>query len=396
MIEVIIFILIGILLGTISGLTPGVHINLLSALILTIYSKLTNIDPIIAITTIVSMAITHTFLDFIPSTYLGAPSENTILNILPSHKYLLQGKAYEAIKLSIIGSYFGLILIIIATPLLLIVTKKSYEIIEILIPYVLITTSIVLIFKDKQPLNSLIIFTISGLLGYIVLNLKNINEPLFPLFSGLFGTSSLILSIKEKIKIPNQILTSPKIKIKNLIKNLNLGLFSSILVGFLPGMGSAQAAIISSSINKKQTNEDYIILTSSINSIVLIISLIAMYTINKARSGIIVAIEKITPEMTLNNLFLLIIIILITASLTIPYSLFLAKKFSKYITKINYQYLCTFIIIFIVILTILISKPLGLLILITSTFLGFLPQLLNIPRNQLMGSLLIPVILYYF
>ena len=121
------------------------------------------------------------------------------------------------------------------------------------IALLLILTAGFMIFNEKNKLWALIIFLISGVLGIIVFAIP-VNEPLFPLFSGLFGTSSLILSIKEKIKIPNQILTSPKIKIKNLIKNLNLGLFSSILVGFLPGMGSAQAAIISSSINKKQTN----------------------------------------------------------------------------------------------------------------------------------------------
>lgn len=396
MLQILLSIIIGIILGTISGLTPGIHMNLVSIIILTIYSKLSNIDPIIAASVIISMSITHTFLDFIPSTYLGAPTDETILNVLPSHKYLLQGKAYEAVKLSIIGSYLGLLQIILITPLLIPLIPILYTAIEPYIPYILIILSITLILKDQEPLKSLIIFLLAGSLGYITLNLKNLQEPLFPLFSGLFGTSSILLSLKDKIQIPKQFITSPKLKLSKTIHHLNLGLISSLLTGFLPGLGAAQAATISSALNKENSDEYYILLTGSINTVVMVLSIVALYTIQKSRNGAILVISKIIPNLNLNTLILLITIALITASITTNYSLYLAKQFSNYITKINYQLLSIAIVIFIIFLTIIISKPLGLLILIISTFLGFLPVLTNIPRNQLMGSLLIPVILYYF
>ena len=50
------------------------------------------------------MAITHTFIDFIPSIFLGAPDEDSVLSILPGHKLLLKGYAYTGIILTLYGS----------------------------------------------------------------------------------------------------------------------------------------------------------------------------------------------------------------------------------------------------------------------------------------------------
>ena len=114
MFEIIIATIIGILFGIITGLIPGIHINLISIFVLSLSIQLLQIvSPVTLAVFIVAMSITHTFLDTIPSVFLGAPDESTILSVLPGHKYLLEGKGFEAIVLTLIGSILALFLAII-------------------------------------------------------------------------------------------------------------------------------------------------------------------------------------------------------------------------------------------------------------------------------------------
>jgi putative membrane protein len=76
LIEVLAALILGIFAGTITGLIPGIHINLVGAIILSYATSiLFPINPLYLIVFVASMAITHTFMDFIPSVFLGCPTQ---------------------------------------------------------------------------------------------------------------------------------------------------------------------------------------------------------------------------------------------------------------------------------------------------------------------------------
>jgi len=81
--ELIIALLIGILAGTMTGLFPGIHINLVAAGLLASVGYFSGIPVLALVVFVVAMAVTHTFIDFIPSIYLGAPEEDSFLAVLP-------------------------------------------------------------------------------------------------------------------------------------------------------------------------------------------------------------------------------------------------------------------------------------------------------------------------
>lgn len=92
LIQIIIFIFLGIFTGTISGLIPGIHINLVGAFLVSLSATLFySTNPIYFVIFITALAITHTFLDFIPSIFLGAPDSDTQLSVLPGHEMLKEG-----------------------------------------------------------------------------------------------------------------------------------------------------------------------------------------------------------------------------------------------------------------------------------------------------------------
>src|SRR3989344_7011318 len=98
-------LLLGTIAGTLTGLFPGIHINLISAILVSSLSLpfISSLPIISLIVFIVSMSITHTFLDFIPSILLGAPEEDSFLSVLPGHQLLKKGRGYEAIILTLYG-----------------------------------------------------------------------------------------------------------------------------------------------------------------------------------------------------------------------------------------------------------------------------------------------------
>ncbi|MDP3486189.1 MAG: tripartite tricarboxylate transporter permease, partial [Methanobacteriaceae archaeon] len=100
MFDLIIACFIGISFGAITGLIPGIHVNTVGAIIFASSAFLLNLFSIEFLCVfLVSLAIAHALLEFIPSMLLGVPDESTALSILPGHQMVLEGRAREAIRL---------------------------------------------------------------------------------------------------------------------------------------------------------------------------------------------------------------------------------------------------------------------------------------------------------
>jgi len=394
LLEIFLTFALGILAGTITGLIPGLHINTISIILITSSTFLLSfLSPLTLIIFISSMAITHTFVNFIPAIFLGAPDQDTALGILPGHKFLIKGQANQAVLLTLIGSSSAIILTLLITPIFILSIPRIYPFIQKMMSFFLIFISIFLIYKQKESkILAFIIFILSGFLGFSSMNLQ-INQPLLPLLTGLFGSSTLIYSISKKTKVPKQKIEKLKINKKQILKPILITSLISPIFSFLPGLGSSQAALIGSEItkiNKKQ----FLILLGSINTLIMSISFVTLYLIQKTRTGAANAIQQIS-SINLNELIYIMIAILLASIL----SIFIVKKlsiiFSKNIHKINYSKISIVILAALIIVTIIFSGFMGLLVFAASTLLGLTAILFKIRRGFLMGSLLIPTIIFY-
>jgi len=395
-VQLILVLLAGICFGIFTGLIPGIHINLISLLLLSLSNVfLEFLDPIILGIFIIGMAITHTFLDSIPSIYLGAPDEAQALSVLPGHRMLLKGEGHNAIKLTVMGSFFSLVLCIILVPGLIHLVKFVYPFLKNFIGYILIGIMAYMILKEKKKLKSFFMFIIAGTFGLIVLNTPNLNNPLFPLLSGLFGFSILLVSLKDNTIIPKQEDKELNIDKKDLIKATAGATSVGFMASFLPGFGSSQAAIVATQFLRNMSEKGFLVLVGGINTVNMALSLVTLYSINKARNGAVIVLSKLIGELSRNTLALYIIAALITGAIAVFLALHISKIFSKFIVKVNYKVLVISILSFITILTFYFSGWLGILVLITSTSIGLLASTLGIGKNYLMGCLIIPVILYF-
>ena len=394
--EVIQCILVGTGLGVITGLTPGIHVN---TLIPFFYMVNPSFETCIII---VSMMITHTFLDFIPSTLLGVPDEATALTVLPTHRMLLEGRALEAIKLTAVGSLGSVLFSFLIFYPVYMVMPHVYSFLNPRMAYFLIMISAVLILTEKgiKRIYSLFVYLISGILGYIVLNSHILREDqkFFPVFTGLFGLSVLFFSLKDKSRFPVQPLDFRLlIPEKEILKAIIKGSLAGMFVAFFPGIGNAQATILVQIAKIKKRiydNRSFIIACSGVNTSNALFSLLALYTIGKPRSGAIVAIQRIT-EIDRNALMILLAAILISSGLAVLLNLYLGKLGVYFIQKLPYRKLCFCTFLSLILLVFLFTHFTGLIVLFTSLSIGILPHILGVKKSHCMGVLLLPIILYH-
>jgi putative membrane protein len=395
--EILIAILLGILVGIICGLSPGIHSNLVSTLTIASSPFLLNYVSITFLSVfIISMSVAQSFHDAIPSIFLGAPDESQALGVLPGHRFLLKGHGLFALKLVIIGCYGAAILSIILFPLFFIIVKYGYPLIERLIPYLILLAVLFMVYRDRNKLWATSIFIISGIFGLLAFELP-IKDPLFPMLSGMFGISTMLYSINEKNNIPKQDpnYTAP-IKTSLMIKSLLSGSFSGFITAVMPGLGAGMASVISSQITPGLGDVGFMMLLGSINAFNFNLSLVAYYVIDKARNGSIIAVQSILPSLELSHVLLFLSVILIVSSLCVFTSLSLGKIFNKMISLVNYRKLALCVIAFIVFLAFILSGYIGLIVLMTSTAIGFIPAIKKTTRTMSMGCLILPVLIFFF
>lgn len=395
LLEILVALLIGTIIGTFTGIFPGIHINLIISFFITSLTILSNqFSQITLVVFIISMSITHTFLDFLPAIFLGAPEEDSFLSILPGHKLLQKGLGYQAVILTLYGSLSAIIIFLIIFPVIYFLSPLIYIKLKTFIPFILIFFASYSILRENKILLPLIIFLLSGILGFLNLNLP-VKEPLLPLLTGLFGLSTLSFSYKSKTIIPKQKITPlKKIKLPNIKKALLASSITAPLFSFLPGTGSAHAAFISSEITEQNTKK-FLFSLGMINTLVMASSFITIFTINKARTGSAAAIKSIMPSLSTSSLITILIAIIITSIIAFFITIIITKKIILIYNKLNQKILNISIIFLILILNMFLTNILGLIVLLTATFLGIFCISSSTKRIHLLGSLIIPVIIYY-
>ncbi|MEK6910090.1 MAG: tripartite tricarboxylate transporter permease [Candidatus Aenigmatarchaeota archaeon] len=399
LLEIFLFSLLGIVIGTILGLLPGAHLNNTIPLMLLLLPLLNS--PYYLAVLIVSTAIAQVFTSFIPSIFLGSPDPDQSLSVLPGHRLLSEGRGYEAIRLTVIGGLSALIISIIVVLFFGNYFTSLYNITRPYIPYALIVVILFMMFSERQFKKIIltgIVILFSGILGVLVLNSSIIPQQnaLFPTFAGLFAISTLITSITEKAKIPKQqidaTLNASKLGIS---KSIVLGVIAGILVGLLPAVGVSQAATFMQYIGGLGEARTFLVTLSGINTANEVVSLNSLYLINNPRSGASVAIERILPEINFYDVLLFLGVIFFTSGIVVPITLYLGRTIPQLLVKINYTFLSLAVMGFLILMITIMTGVYGLLVGITATGIGLLCTYLGVRRSNCMGILLLPSIFFF-
>ncbi|HLD78257.1 MAG TPA: tripartite tricarboxylate transporter permease [archaeon] len=416
MLDLLLFALLGVAAGIVTGVTPGLHVNAVSLLLLAL-----PLAPLAAAVLIIAIAITHTFWDFVPSILLGAPSEDTALGVLPGHRLLLEGRGAEAITLTIAGGIAAALLSAAALPALLLGLPVLYAALRPFIGFILLAIAGFMVAIEptwRRRLAGLAVLGLSGLLGLVTLDSALLagDAVLFPLFTGLFGASTLLLSLREQSRIPAQRSGTAQLERGLVLRGSVKGLLSGCLMGTLPALGASQAAVLTQHLSRKgfrrrsqppsdgtgrgsgsreQPPEEFLVSIGAINTVVSLFSLIALYTIAKPRSGAAVAVGQVLGPVGFPELVLLVAVSLFAAGLSALALLAALPRLIAGFQAVPYAALTKGILVLLVFLVIALTGPLGLAVLATAVAIGVLAPLWKVKRSLLMGVLMVPLILFY-
>jgi len=407
----------GIILGAISGLTPGLHVNNFAAMLLATSSVLMSfgLTPYHVASIILAAAIAQTFFDAIPAVFVGAPDSDTILTVLPGHRMMLEGRGIEAVRLSAIGSAGSIIAaLVLVFPLSWVFSKYN----DLLMKYVgvlLLAVAAFMIKAESGPVIegqgslvhlkykalAVLVFLTSGLLGIFAFNHEILfqsplgmePEPLLPLLSGLFGASSLIISLSSGTIIPPQEDTRLQIPAGSLARSAFLGSLGGSVISWIPGLSPSIAAM-AVRLGAPSTGEEFLVSISGVNTANAIFSLVALYALGRPRSGAAAAIKELTI-MNFDLLIGMLVMIILVGVASYIAAIGSARFFAGAISRMNYRRVCLGVLAGLTAMTLAFTGWFGLLVYVISTVVGMISPLAGIRKTHAMGVLMLPLILHY-
>ena len=416
-IDIILFILymslLGACIGTFSGLVPGIHVNTLAAIMLAGYPFLTDVLssfipegllPVCVASCIMSASIVHSFVDYVPSVFIGAPDPDDVVSALPGHRLLLEGRGMTAIRSAAIGSCVGAcISIAIAIPLQLVLLSGLSDYLDSITAIVIIAVILMMILNEKEPSGMFwgaFLMLISGVLGVVCMDLDIPCDGIlpgstlmFPMLTGLFGMPAMLQSLRNP-RIAEQ--TDDERYPVGPIPGIK-GVLTGVLTGWFPGITSTTGAILSNTITPERRPEGFISMTASIGTAAAIIMLVTMSITGKGRSGTMIIVGDILGDSVIgpmNTVFILLLLAAaISAFLGYHSTIICGKVMSRIINRIDTLILNRACILLVVSLVTVMTGPWGLAVLAVSTMLGFLPIKTGTSRVYLTGCLLIPALL---
>jgi len=390
------FVLAGALFGSVSGLTPGIHVNNVALLLASLAPALPGPTRLVG-ATILAAGVAHTFLDVVPTLAFGVPDPAMSVSALPGHRLVVGGRGREAIRLSALGSGLAVLL---AVPLAIPVTRLmtvAYPIVRAHLPLVLGGVIVFLLATEPGPrakLGGAVSVLVSGLLGLLVLPLSP-NAPLAvggvltPLFAGLFGAPVLVDAARGS-GIPPQAGGRIAIDRWTVVGTAVAGTVAGAVVGYLPGVSSAIAAVLAlTSLPGRTGARGFVVATSGVNTANAIFALFALVSLGDPRTGVLVAFDRIHAPL---DLPLLLGAISLAAVVGFVLVLAVGDRYLAAVARFDYARVSAGVFAVLVVVSYLFAGWVGVGVFLVSALVGLLPVRLGVRRVHLMGVLLVPLV----
>lgn len=385
----IIAALCGIGAGFVTGVTPGVHVNLVASLLVASV-PFVPFDSTSIVVFIIAMATMHTFVDIVPSIFLGAPDSATALGVLPGHRYVLRGNGLMAVKLSTIGALGGLLCGFASFLAFRELTVLFDRISPAVLGWVLLALPLIMWLRDKKKIAAGCIVVFASVYGFLGFRYP---DPLFPMLSGMFGAATMLYSFYENTTVPEQqILPYTELRWADVLRALAGGVFAGGLTAVLPGVGAAHAAVFGMLLAIGTGDHGFLVLTGAIGTVNFFLGLAAYDAIGKARSGALLAATTVSPSLSLQTAFGAA---LFAGGVGVITTLWLGKVACRALNRVPYRLVSVGVLVLVTSLVLLLSGWEGLLLYVTGTAIGLIPAVTKAQRAHAMSCILVPVSLRF-
>lgn len=387
MIKTAFIVLFGVLTGVITGLVPGIHPNTVIFSSLAFYFSL-GIDLLSYMAFIAGLSVSHTFHDFIPSIFLGAPESSTALASLPGRRMAEKGLGKVAFLYTVEGGIISVAALLVVSPLLFIALDSVYSLASPLMQYILLFFLLVPVFGSDNPFSALKIAGISGLLGLVVFSIPiNQEYALMPVFTGLFAVPALLSQAMVQGDLPEQV------DVEDIgyegVKGGFMGFIAGIAAGILPGIGGAISTYILSPFISGE--KEFLAAMGAVNTTDILMSFLTLMVLGKARSGSAIALQALSSA-SLPQLGFVAGASLLATGISVPLAL---KVSSDRVTgALDYSMLSKIVLVIVVLVSYYLTGILGVAVLVVSSLVGTAAASRS-QRRMCMAVLIVPSILFF-
>lgn len=426
-----VLVLLGLGTGILTGLSPGLHVNNVAALVLATRASWASFlvfllpgatadAPEVGFLLscfLVSTAVSHAVFDFVPSVFFGAPSEETALAVLPGHRLLLEGEGARAVALAARGAVLGTALSAILLVPLRWILADPIGLGESFRPWTgpfLLALLMALLLAEarfsrarlRRMARAAWVQLLAGLLGIVVLRGPPVFDSglvLFPLFSGLFGMPTLLLSLRAKPgSIPPQRTGALPPLTRTEAGHALRGALAGASVSWLPGLsGGAAATLAAVGSRRRMSPSAFMVALGAVSTSTCVLSIAVLFILGKARSGAAAAVRDLSgpPDVWSSPLGIppallgMLVAAVVTSGLAAPLASRVARVLAPRWSSVDPRRLSAATVAALAILLAAVAGPLGLAIAGLAALVGLVPVLAGVWRVHLMAALLVPVLL---
>lgn len=390
MYELVVIVVLGVFTGVITGLIPGIHPNTVIFGTLPFYFYF-DVVFINYVSFVCGLSVAHTFHDFLPAIFLGAPESESALSTSPGLEMTGEGKGLEAFYYTVIGGMWSTVLVVVLLPWLYFAVEPVYGFLESYMEYLLLFFLLVLVFDSSDIKVSFTIAVLTGSLGLLSFS-STVNRQyiLVPIFAGLFAVPTVLLSLTEKADIPHQ--RPARVERDQTVVGGLIGFLAGLVAGIFPGLGAAASTSFIAPL-ADDSRRVFLAGMGGVNTTDIIMSFLAILVIERARSGASVALKAVS-EVTQTDVFFLMGAALFATGISVVIALNIAKVYLSFIKRFEFSKVLLSVLAVLVLINFYLSGFRGLLVLLVSSFIGT-SAVLTSNRRVCMAVLLVPTIVFF-
>ncbi len=397
----------GTLIGSLTGVLPGLHVNTVAPLVLLLVlggalPGPSDVATTAAVLLILCVAVVHTILNVVPTVAAPIPDEGNALVLLPIQRMASEGRAIQALRLSVRSSWLGgTLAALVALAVLLAWPGGAPP-----LPPAFIRTSVtgilvLLILRHPRPGPSLVVFFLSGAAGFLLLGVS-LRGPfggdgsiLLPVFSGLFALPMLLVAILTPTP-PGAASYVERDAVERAPSPLAglTGTLCGLLVAALPGLTTATAGSFGRALRRPRDDAEDVAMLSAVDTANVVGNSAALLVWGATRSGASAAVRVARPDTAdagASQLAALCIAALVAAvALGSWIALTVGPRIVARLRSVPPRPLAGCGLALLVVILLLHGGIGGLLVAALLVPLGLLPHRWETPRALLMGFLLVP------
>ena len=416
----VIFGLLGLIIATIVSLIPGLHIYSILGVVVMLWMGIF-LHPLIFSAFTVSMLIGYCMGSCISAVYFQTPDDSSVFLVFPSQKYLDEGRGYEAVYLTGLGSIAGAV---IACLMVIFGSKYLILLVDLLVEHSLwiIATAMAFIWLSEWPKDparqktrlgklgaawvqlsmGLFVIIAAGILGIFLFFSQLVPaersfQGLAAAFVGLFAIPSILQNLSSSKKdIPKQNLgKSIQLSRAEIAQGLGAGIIGGGIGMLIPALTAGVGNTFARHAVAQAGDRSFMFSQGVSRSVYYIGAVLLLFIpgVIIRRGGASLFITMFYVPETEGELLVIAATVLISAAVGWFLFILIAVIITKTIHRIDTRYIAGFGLVFMLGLTYWMLGIAGLFIMAVAIAIGTLPIVFNTRRVHCIGVITIPIMI---